>query len=78
MTCRMEMFARVLMWARVTAPDMAAGQAHPQVRPRVLTVLVALLAFAGRERFRFGPGCSGRGEVFACIGDHRGAGVAAT
>lgn len=69
MTCRMEMFARVLMRARVTAPDVAAGQAHPQVRPRVLAVLVALLAFAGRQWFRFDRGCNGRGEVFACIGD---------
>ena len=74
----MEMFARVLMRARITAPDVAAGQAHPQVRPRVLAVLVALLAFAGRERFRFGPGCGGRSEVFACIGDRHGAGIAAT
>jgi hypothetical protein len=78
MTCRVEMFARVLMGARVTAPDVAAGQAHPQVRPRVLAVLVALLAFAWGERFRFGPGCSGRSEVFACIGDRHGAGIAAT
>jgi hypothetical protein len=78
MTCRMEMFARVLVRARVTTPDVAAGQAHPQVCPRVLAVLVALLAFAGGEWFRFGPGLRGRIEVFACIGDRRGAGIAAT
>jgi len=77
MTCRMEMFARVLMRARVTTPDVAAGQAHPQVRPRVLAVLVALLAFAGDQWFRFGPGCCGLGKVFACFGDRRGAGIAA-
>jgi hypothetical protein len=76
MTCRMEMFARVLMRARVTTPDVAAGQAHPQVRPRVLAVLVALPAFAGGEWFWFGPGCC-LGEVFACLGDRRGAGIVA-
>jgi hypothetical protein len=72
------MFARVLMRARVATPDVAAGQAHPEVRPRVLAVLVALLAFAGGKWFRFGPGCSGRIEVFAYIGDRGGAGIAAT
>ena len=78
MTCRMEMFARVLMGAGVTAADVATGQAHPQVCPCVLAVLVAFLAFAGGERLRFCPGCSGRSEVFACIGDRHGAGIAAT
>jgi hypothetical protein len=73
----MEMFARVLMGARITAPDVAAGQAHPQVRPRILTVLVALLAFAGRDWFRVEPGCSIGGEVFACSGDRCGADIAA-
>jgi len=77
MTCRMEVFARVLMGARITAPDVAAGQAHPQVRPRALTVLVALLAFARREWFRLNRGCSVGGEVFACIGDRCGADIAA-
>jgi hypothetical protein len=77
MTCRMEMFARVLMGAGITAPDVAAAQAHPQVRPRVLAVLVALLAFAGGEWFRFGPGCCGLGEVFACFGARRGTGIVA-
>ena len=73
----MEMFARVLMRARIATPDVAAGQAHPQVRPRVLAVLVALLAFAGGEWFRFAPGCCGLGEVFACFGDRREAGIVA-
>jgi hypothetical protein len=77
MTGRMEMFARVLMRARIAAADVAAGQAHAQVRPRILTVLVALLAFAGREGFRLDPGCSVGGEVFACFGDRCGFGVAA-
>jgi hypothetical protein len=77
MTGRMEMFARVLMRARITAPDVAAGQAHAQMRPRVLTVLVALLAFAGRQWFRLDRGCGFGGEVFACFGDRRGADIAA-
>ena len=77
MTGRMEMFDRVLVRARIAAADVAAGQAHPQVRPRVLAVLVALLAFAGGERFGFGPGCCGVREVFACFGDRRGAGIVA-
>ena len=77
MTCRMEMFARVLMRARITTPDVAAGQAHPQVRPRVLAVLVALPAFAGGQWFRFGTGCCGLGKVFACFGDRREARIVA-
>jgi hypothetical protein len=77
MTGRMEMFARVLMRARIAASDVAAGQAHAQVRPRVLTVLVALLAFAGRQWFRLDPGCSVGGKVFACFGDRCGADIAA-
>ena len=76
MTGRVEMFARMLVWARIAAADVAARQAHAQVRPRVLTVLVALLAFAGRERFRLDRGCGVGGEVFACIGDRRGVGIA--
>jgi hypothetical protein len=77
MTGRMEMFDRVLVRARIAAADVAAGQAHAQVRPRSLTVLGALPAFAGRERFRLDPGCSVCGEVFACLGDRCGVGVAA-
>jgi len=71
MTGRAEMFARMLVWARIAAADMAARQAHAQVRPRVLTVLVALLAFAGCERFRLDPGSSLGGEMFAYLGDRR-------
>ena len=76
MTGRAEMFARMLVWARIAAADMAARQAHAQVRPRVLTVLVALLAFAGRERVRLDRGCGVGGQVFACIEDRRGVGIA--
>ena len=76
MTGRVEMFARMLVWARIAAPDVAARQAHAQVRPRSLAELVALLAFAGRERFRLDRGCGVGGEVFACFEDRRGAGIA--
>jgi hypothetical protein len=40
-------------------------------------VLLALLASAGRERFRLHLGCSIGREVFACVGDRCGGGVAA-
>jgi hypothetical protein len=73
----MEMFARVLMWAGIAAPDVAARQAHAQVCPRALTELVALLAFAGCQRRRLGRGLRIGGEVFACIGDRWGVGVVA-
>lgn len=77
MTGRMEMFARVLMWTGIAAADVAACQAHAQVRPGVLAVLVALLTFARRERFRLDVGCGVGREVFACIGDRSGCGVTA-
>jgi hypothetical protein len=77
MTCRMEVFARMLVWTGVAASDVAACQAHPQVRPRRLTELVATLAFAGREGLGLTRGLCDSGEVFACFGDRRGAGVAA-
>jgi hypothetical protein len=76
MTGRVEMFARMLVWTRITAPDMAAHQAHAQVRPCTLAELVALLAFARRERFRLDLGLRVGGEVFACFEDRRGACVA--
>jgi hypothetical protein len=76
MTGGVEMFARMLMRARVAAPDVAARQAHPQVRPRLFTQRLALLAFAGRERFRLTLGSSVGGQVFACGGDRRGARIA--
>jgi hypothetical protein len=65
------MFARMLMRARIAAADVAAGQAHAQVRPCTLVELVALLAFAGRESFRLDPGFGVGGEMFACFGDRR-------
>ena len=71
----MEMFARMLMWAGIAAPDVAARQAHAQVRPCALAELVALLAFAGCERLRLDRGLRVGSEVFACIGDRRGVGV---
>ena len=71
----MEMFARMLMWAGIAAPDMAARQAHAQVCPRGFTELVALLAFAGCERLGLDLGLRVGGEVFACIGDRWGIGV---
>jgi hypothetical protein len=52
MAGRVEMFARVLVWTRIAAADVAARQAHTQVRPRGLTEFVAPLAFAGGKRFR--------------------------
>jgi len=75
MTGGMEMFARMLVWAGVAASDVAARQAHTHVRPRGLTELVALLAFAGCERLRLDRGLRVGSEVFACIGDRWGVGV---
>jgi hypothetical protein len=77
MACGVEMFARMLVWARIAAPDVAACQAHAQVRPRRLTELVALLAFAGRQWFRLDSGLRAGEQVFACFGDRRGVGIAA-
>jgi len=77
MSGRVEMFARMPVWARIAAPDVAACQAHAQVCPRRLAELVALLAFAACQWFRLDAGFSGGGEVFACAGDRCGAGVAA-
>ena len=54
----MESFARMLVRTRIAAADVAACRADAQVRPRVLTVLIALLAFAGRRRFRVGQGAA--------------------
>jgi hypothetical protein len=47
------------------------------VCPGTLAELVALLAFARRERFRLDPGFSVGGEMFACFGDRRGGGLSA-
>jgi hypothetical protein len=75
MTGLVEVFEGVLVRARIAAADVAAGQTHPQVRPRVLAELRALLAFAR---------CLGlglhdvRGEVLARFGDHCGVRIAPT
>jgi hypothetical protein len=74
MTAGVEMFARMLVRARIAAPDVAAGQTHAQVRPRTLTDLFALLAFAGCQRFRLGRGLRIGGQVFACVEDRWGVG----
>ena len=75
MTGGMKMFARMLVWTGIAAPDMPARQAHPQVCPGGFTEFVALLAFAGCERLRLNPGLRIGREVFACIGDRWGVGV---
>jgi hypothetical protein len=46
MTGLVEVFEGVPVRARIATTDVAAGQTHPQVRPRVLAELRALLAFA--------------------------------
>jgi hypothetical protein len=71
----MEVFARMLVWAGIAAPDVTTRQAHAQVSPRRFAELLALLAFAGREGFRIALGLRIGGEVFACIGDRWGVGV---
>ena len=74
MAGRVEMFARVLVRARITTADVATRQAHAQVRPRRLTEFVAPLAFAGGERLRLDGGLRVGSEVFACIGGRWGVG----
>ena len=76
MAGRVEMFARVFVWTRIAAADVAARQAHTQVCPRGLTEFVTPLTFAGGKRFRLTRGCSGGGEVFACSGHRWGVGIA--
>jgi hypothetical protein len=75
MTGGMKMFARMLVWTGIAAPDMPARQAHPQVCPGGFTELVALLAFARSAGFRVALGTLMGGKVFACIGDRWGVGV---
>ena len=75
MTGGMKMFARMLVWTGIAAPDMPARQAHPQVCPGGFTEFVALLAFARCQRLRLDLGLRIGGEVFACIGDRWGVGV---
>ena len=48
-----KVFAGVLVWARIAAADVAAGQAHPQMRPGVLAQLGAVLALPGGKRLGF-------------------------
>ena len=58
-----EVFARVLMRARVAAADVTARHAHPQMRPGVLAQLGAGLALSGSKWLGF-RGCSR--EMRAC------------
>jgi hypothetical protein len=75
MTGGMEVSARMLVRARVAASDVTTGQAQPQMCPRALTQLFALLAFAWRERLRVDGGLCVGSEVFACVGDRWGVGT---
>ncbi len=52
-----EVFAGVLVRAGVAAADVAARQAHPQMRPRVLAQLGAVLALPGRQRLAVRRDC---------------------
>jgi hypothetical protein len=54
----------VLMWARIAAPDVAARDAHAQVRPGILTVLGAFLTALWCGRLRL-VGLGRRGQVLA-------------
>jgi hypothetical protein len=71
MTGGVEVFARMLVRTGIATSDVAARQAHAQVRPRALTELFALLAFAGRQRLRLLRGLRIGNEVFTCCGDRR-------
>jgi hypothetical protein len=44
----------MLMRTRVTATDVTARHAHPQMRPVVLAVFLAFLALSGSQRLRLG------------------------
>jgi hypothetical protein len=79
MTGLVEVFEGVLVRARIAAADVAAGQTHPQVRPRVLAELRAVLAFARCLGLGLHPGSfTVRGEVLARFGDHCGVRIAPT
>jgi hypothetical protein len=71
-----EVFARVLVWAGIAASNVAARQAHAQVRPRALPEQIAALAFAGGQRVGLRWGLRVGDQVFARIGDRRRAGIA--
>jgi hypothetical protein len=75
MTGLVEVFFCVPMRARVAAADVAAGQAHAQMRPRALAEFRALLTLARRKRF--GLNDVGR-EVLTRFGDRRGVRIAPT
>jgi len=69
----------VAVRARVTAADVAAGQTHAQMRPRILAEFRALLAIARSHGLGFNPGSFTVGrEVLACFWDRCGVRVAPT
>jgi len=47
-----EVFGRVLVRAGIAAPDVSAGQAHPEVGPGILPVVGAFLAASRVQRRR--------------------------
>jgi len=65
-----EVFARVPVRAGIAASDVATGETHTQVSPRVLTVFPAVLAMSRCDRIRFG-GIIRDVEVFARLRDLR-------
>ena len=70
-----EVFGGVPVRARVAAANVAAGQTHPQVRPRTLAEFRALLALAGCQRLGVDDLCL---EVLARFGDRCGVRIAPT
>jgi hypothetical protein len=69
----------VAVRARVAAADVAAGQTHAQMRPRVLSEFRALLAITRCQGLGFNPGSFTVGrEVLACFGDRCGVRIAPT
>ena len=72
----LEVRGGVLVRARVAAADVAARQAHPQVRPGGLAVFGAFLAAARRQRLRLGRARRRRRGARTSCGDGRGIPVA--
>jgi hypothetical protein len=70
-----EVFAGVLMRARVAAADVPTRQAHPQVSPGVNAVFFAVPTMPRCAGFGFGGIGSGL-EVFTRFDDRRGASIA--
>jgi hypothetical protein len=62
MTALVKVLGGMLMRARVTATDVTAREAHPQMRPVGLAVLLAFLALPGGQRLRL---VDRRVEMFA-------------